>query len=138
MTHRKRTAEEQSALRRRRERNGSDIEYNPASGNVLSRTDVAIEITDVNENIRHNKKGIDRSYKITAENFNEIMTIVKPSQEEAIIAENMVCTICFEEYTENREYRITPCKHIFHHECIYAWLITNRKKKCPNDNFKFR
>lgn len=52
--------------------------------------------------------------------------------------ENVVCSICFEEFKEESECRLTPCGHVFHRECIYTWIIKNDKRKCPNDNFKFK
>ena len=88
--------------------------------------------------MRDNKEAKTEKYGITEETFDEVLPVVRPDQNEISTAQDLICTICFEEYSEEREYRITPCKHFFHYECIYAWLITNRKKKCPNDNFKFR
>ncbi|CAG8720518.1 390_t:CDS:2, partial [Funneliformis mosseae] len=41
------------------------------------------------------------------------------------------CSICLEEYVDEDELRILPCKHEFHIECIDNWLTT-RKKFCPN------
>ncbi|OMJ83715.1 hypothetical protein SteCoe_14372 [Stentor coeruleus] len=84
-----------------------------------------------------NKKNkLDGMISLNSDNFNEILPIVT----ESVLLENndtIVCTICFEDYSKNRQYRITPCQHIFHSECIYSWLITNNSKTCPNDNFKF-
>lgn len=46
------------------------------------------------------------------------------------------CTICFDQLDNNTTLRITPCGHIFHHKCLYEWLITNEQARCPNDNIK--
>jgi hypothetical protein len=39
------------------------------------------------------------------------------------------CRICFEDYTDNVEIGILPCKHFFHQECIQEW--GKRKPVCP-------
>ena len=80
----------------------------------------------------------EKKVRLNKRNFHEIVTVIHLEEDEGISAENRVCTICFEEYSNERSYRITPCKHIFHHECIYQWLIANNKKRCPNDNYRFR
>ena len=76
--------------------------------------------------------------KVTRENFEKILIKVVGEENDILLIESGVCTICYEEYSEKRVYRITPCKHIFHHECIYEWLITNKRKVCPNDNYRLR
>jgi E3 ubiquitin-protein ligase RNF13 len=38
-----------------------------------------------------------------------------------------VCAICLEDYIDDDQVRIMPCKHEFHIECIDPWL-TKRKK----------
>jgi len=40
------------------------------------------------------------------------------------------CAICLEDYADEDELRILPCKHEFHITCIDSWLTT-RKKFCP-------
>ena len=92
------------------------------------------------ESIQSNSKRI-ANYKgkivLNSENFDRVLPKIKLNEYPAQFG-NGICTICFEEYNENHEYRILPCQHVFHYECIFTWLIENGKKKCPNDNFTFR
>ena len=47
------------------------------------------------------------------------------------------CTICIEDFKENKSrVSITPCKHIFHYQCLNNWLSKNvMNPKCPNCNY---
>ena len=46
------------------------------------------------------------------------------------------CPICLEEYKEkDKVATIQQCKHMFHEECISAWLETGNFK-CPLCNFE--
>jgi E3 ubiquitin-protein ligase RNF13 len=40
------------------------------------------------------------------------------------------CVICIEDFVDEDELRVLPCKHEFHIPCIDSWLTT-RKKFCP-------
>lgn len=41
-----------------------------------------------------------------------------------------LCVICLDEFKNNDEVRVLPCKHEFHLNCIDRWLTT-RKRLCP-------
>ncbi|KAJ3098142.1 hypothetical protein HDU97_004288 [Phlyctochytrium planicorne] len=45
------------------------------------------------------------------------------------------CAICVEPFTLQDYARITPCKHLFHHECITPWL--NLHNTCPSCRSEF-
>ncbi|TNV81892.1 hypothetical protein FGO68_gene229 [Halteria grandinella] len=48
------------------------------------------------------------------------------------------CAICFEEFGLDEQVRITPCKHIFHSECIMEWIKWKLPKPdCPNCRQEF-
>lgn len=40
-----------------------------------------------------------------------------------------ICPICMEEFDEDKEIRVTPCKHTFHGPCLRGWL--NVSRVCP-------
>ena len=44
-------------------------------------------------------------------------------------ARNSVCTICLEDFTEEEEVVLCPCKHCYHENCIKEWL--RLKNSCP-------
>lgn len=39
------------------------------------------------------------------------------------------CSICYEEYKQGEKLKQLNCKHVYHINCISAWL--NKEKKCP-------
>ncbi|TKY66744.1 E3 ubiquitin-protein ligase RNF38/44 [Spatholobus suberectus] len=39
------------------------------------------------------------------------------------------CAICLEDFESNEEVMLTPCKHMFHEDCIVPWLTS--KGQCP-------
>lgn len=69
---------------------------------------------------------------ITHDNFPDRFPLFEFTSE--LLSEN--CSICFEQFNDTSVLRITPCHHIFHHDCLYEWLVTNDQKRCPNDNTK--
>lgn len=45
------------------------------------------------------------------------------------------CSICLENFKKKSKVSMTPCKHVFHYQCIKDWLYKNAKNpKCPNCN----
>ena len=45
------------------------------------------------------------------------------------------CSICLENFKKKSKVSMTPCKHVFHFNCIKDWLYKNAKNpKCPNCN----
>lgn len=73
---------------------------------------------------------------ITRHNFDKIVKAVVFDDKLKHYGEN-ICTICLENFIKGKKYRITPCGHLFHYECIFSWIIDANKKKCPNDNYRF-
>ncbi|KGG51847.1 hypothetical protein DI09_25p70 [Mitosporidium daphniae] len=47
---------------------------------------------------------------------------------------NDMCPICIEDFSIKSKVRELPCQHIFHPECIDAWLV-NRASSCPMCKF---
>ncbi|RKP37708.1 hypothetical protein BJ085DRAFT_22935 [Dimargaris cristalligena] len=41
-----------------------------------------------------------------------------------------VCGVCNDEFREGESARRLPCYHIFHPECVDAWL-TRKTARCP-------
>lgn len=39
------------------------------------------------------------------------------------------CSICLEDFEPKQEVMVTPCKHMFHEECIVPWVNSNAV--CP-------
>ena len=52
------------------------------------------------------------------------------------LKDSNTCTICIEDFKENKsKVSITPCKHVFHYQCLSNWLRKNvMNPKCPNCN----
>ena len=53
--------------------------------------------------------------------------------------DNDVCTICFEKFVIGESnVAVTPCLHVFHHECIEKWIKEKiTEPHCPNCKFSF-
>jgi hypothetical protein len=48
------------------------------------------------------------------------------------------CTICLENFkVDIDDVCLTPCNHLFHHKCIFDYLIQKHNAKCPNCNNNF-
>ncbi|KAJ0971470.1 hypothetical protein J5N97_019429 [Dioscorea zingiberensis] len=39
------------------------------------------------------------------------------------------CVICLESFVPNEQVLVTPCNHVFHHDCLVPWLKS--QGKCP-------
>lgn len=48
---------------------------------------------------------------------------------------NKECTICLESFVSNEHVLVTPCKHMFHGDCITPWVKSHGK--CPICRFAF-
>ena len=61
----------------------------------------------------------------------------KKFKKELGLNDGNTCTICIEEFKENKsKVSVTPCKHVFHYKCLSNWLRKNVKNpKCPNCNY---
>lgn len=47
----------------------------------------------------------------------------------------IICTICIEEFKENEEIYQIKCNHIYHIDCLDSWITTKGDNvKCPNCN----
>ena len=58
-----------------------------------------------------------------------------------LLAENPMCRICWHDYDEFPAAVQTPCKHVFHRQCILDWAQmrsdTGRYNRCPFCNARF-
>jgi E3 ubiquitin-protein ligase RNF115/126 len=64
--------------------------------------------------------------------------MLKKNRYNQVCKEGGSCCICFEEFEFDTEVRVTPCKHIFHGDCIMSW-VSNKlpKPDCPNCREEF-
>ncbi|XP_074567028.1 E3 ubiquitin-protein ligase RING1-like [Curcuma longa] len=58
-----------------------------------------------------------------------ISSLPSVSIAEADVAGGSQCVICSEEFTLGEEVKQLPCTHVFHSDCIVAWL--NLHNSCP-------
>lgn len=59
-------------------------------------------------------------------NWNQISKIKKikfKKPEKQIKGEEEKCPICIDEFNDEEDLRLLPCKHIFHPQCIDTWLV---------------
>ncbi|CAG9335700.1 unnamed protein product [Blepharisma stoltei] len=73
------------------------------------------------------------SVQITDAELNKIMPALFFPPKQKFKGEP-ACSICLVDFKAGETLRLTKCKHIFHVSCIDEWIITSRKKKCPNCN----
>jgi hypothetical protein len=43
--------------------------------------------------------------------------------------EHTICSVCLDEIGENDPFLITPCKHVFHDQCLRRWV--DEHADCP-------
>ena len=95
---------------------------------MREREQIAFEEEEKN---RHNKKLI--------ENFLKDELKIQTFSDKIKLNDCDTCTICFDNFVIGEsKVSITPCLHVFHHECIEKWI----KEKiinplCPNCKFSF-
>ncbi|WVQ72347.1 hypothetical protein IAR50_001898 [Cryptococcus sp. DSM 104548] len=41
------------------------------------------------------------------------------------------CSVCHDDYEETTEISITPCKHMYHKDCLTTWLGNPKTSSCP-------
>ncbi|OCF43124.1 hypothetical protein I317_03093 [Kwoniella heveanensis CBS 569] len=41
------------------------------------------------------------------------------------------CSVCHDEYEEEVKIAVTPCKHMYHKDCLDTWLNTPNHSSCP-------
>jgi len=57
-------------------------------------------------------------------------TLCMPSSEDHL---GKTCSICLADFELNEDVTCLPCSHLFHKDCILAWL-TRGRATCPLDN----
>ena len=67
---------------------------------------------------------------INAYNFGNLVPLVNLDQSGGYFGE-YICKICNTGFTFSVDTRILPCKHGFHGQCVYDFLITGNNKFCP-------
>ena len=78
---------------------------------------------------------LDIKYKciVCKNNFSSEAKVFNPLEYKALkicIKENFIFFYKQSSNILNKLYMVTPCKHIFHSECLEKWL--EHKKECPN------
>ena len=94
-----------------------------------------IEIKESNNNIKDNKGEIINAIK--SKNEIKMLHILKNVLNfiSFFFKENFFYFYKSSANIHNKLYMLTPCKHIFHSECLEKWL--DQKKECPNCRTSF-
>ena len=92
--------------------------------------------------ILHQKELIRKQKEEKINKLLETILISKEFNEKDIINDCIECTICLEKFVDKCLICITPCKHIFHYECLRNLIesIKRTKKptfKCPLCKYDF-
>jgi hypothetical protein len=71
----------------------------------------------------------------------KIENMIKKNLSSQVFSESLgirdKCSICLDDFKVRKDkVSITPCKHIFHYDCLIKWLLENYQlPKCPNCNY---
>lgn len=112
------------------------------SENARLRQRALFEIAMAHQNGEEYDDEADEQRKIEMENKLKIKFALKHSLKPKKFMKKYgekdgnTCTICIEDFKENKSrVSITPCKHVFHYQCLSNWLVKNvMNPKCPNCN----
>ncbi|WVR03174.1 hypothetical protein IAU60_000165 [Kwoniella sp. DSM 27419] len=47
------------------------------------------------------------------------------------MARDEYCSVCHDEYEDEIKVAVTPCKHMYHQDCLDTWLNTPNTSSCP-------
>ena len=87
--------------------------------------------------LQRKKKEIEKINKLL-----EKILLPKEFDENDVANDCTECTICIEKFAKKCLICVTPCKHIFHYECLCKFIETAKEKqkpviKCPLCNYDF-
>ena len=113
------------------------------SENARLRQRALFEIAIAHQNGEENDDEQEEQRKIETENNLKIKFALKHSlkpkkfMKKYGVKDSNTCTICIEDFKENKSrVSITPCKHVFHYQCLSNWMCKNvMNPKCPNCNY---
>ena len=113
------------------------------SENARLRQRALFEIAMAHQNGEENDDEEEEQKRIETENQLKIKFALKHSlkpkkfMKKYGVKDGNTCTICIEDFKENKSrVSITPCKHVFHYQCLSNWMVKNvMNPKCPNCNF---
>lgn len=78
--------------------------------------------TDLNERIIENENNVNIQKILEKINKNKISPDNIPDSDK-------ICSICLEDFSEEKEIIILDCKHIYHNDCIIQWIY--KDTSCP-------
>ena len=59
------------------------------------------------------------------------ITSALPTQQDLEVIQNDTCPLYFSHYQAGKQICYTPCEHLFHTECLFRWIVTEKKNDCP-------
>ena len=112
---------------------------------IIASIIVVIYRRKINRDMNRILQQEELNIKQKMEKINKLFeTILKPKEfnENEISNDCTECAICIEKFVNKCLICITPCKHIFHYECLKKLIETAKKKqkpivKCPLCNYDF-